>query len=147
MNAGVIPVCSPDLLPDGKPYLKLSALTRKPLIHVISALEEPMADWAAWLASRGLDAAAAEAGPRFDQTALAIDAAIHGRGTALAPRAFVEPYLASGQLVAPVADGLLPSDLSYWTLVRKASPREETDAFTNWLRAEAGGADGTGEEL
>lgn len=147
MNAGVIPVCSPDLLPDGKPYLKHSALTRKPLIHVISALEEPMPDWAAWLTSRGLDTAAAESGPRFDQTALAIDAAIHGRGAALAPRAFVEPYLATGQLVAPIADGLLPSDLSYWTLVRKASPREEADVFTGWLRGEAREADGADEEL
>jgi len=147
MDAGVIPVCSPDLLPEGKPYLKPAALARRPLIHVTSTTEEPMPDWSAWLASRGLGVAAAEPGLRFDQTALAIDAALHGRGIALAPRVFVDPDLAVGRLVAPVADGLLPSDLSYWTLVRKASPREETIAFVNWLMSEVGRTQGAAEQL
>lgn len=136
-DAGVIPVCSPELLKAGQPFLRPTDLRNKTLIHVTNALEEPLPNWADWFESRGLSREAATSGPRFDQTALAIEAAAHGRGVALAPYAFVAADLASKRLVAPIADGLLKSERSYWTITRRKSAREEASAFTNWLASEA----------
>lgn len=86
LEAGVIPVCSPALLSGRKPLNRPADLAGQTLIHVTtSAIEEPRPDWAAWLASRGLGEIDASVGPRFDQTAFAIEDAANGRGVALAP--------------------------------------------------------------
>lgn len=108
------------------------------LIHVArGALEVPRPDWAAWLKSRCLDGIDAKAGPRFDQTAFAIEDAARGRGLALAPRAFVAEDLASGRLIAPFADGYLATDMAYRLVTRCGSLRPEAQAFVAWLRAKA----------
>ncbi len=135
VDAGVIPVCSPGLL---STLRRPSDLANHTLIHVArGALEEPRPDWAAWLTSRRLDGIDAKAGPRFDQTAFAIEDAARGRGLALAPRAFVAEDLASGRLVAPFADGYLATDMAYRLVTRRGSLRPEAQAFVAWLRAEA----------
>jgi LysR family glycine cleavage system transcriptional activator len=138
LDAGVIPVCSPALLSGEDPLRRADHLARHTLIHVRrSAIEEPRPDWTVWLASRGLSWIDAEAGPRFDQTALAIDAAIYGRGVTLAPRAFVAADLAYGRLVAPFADGYLASELAYHVLTRRQGSRAEARVFTDWIRHQA----------
>lgn len=138
VEAGVIPVCNPDLLAGPYPLRSPRDLKRHVLIHVAHGLiEEPRPDWAAWLRSRGLTDIDTSAGPRFDQTALAIEGAIHGRGIALAPRAFVAADLASGRLAAPFADGYLATDMAYRMVTRRGSVRPETRAFMDWLRDEA----------
>lgn len=138
LDAGVIPVCSPAILLGTHPLRSPADLSRHTLIHVRrSAIEEPRPDWPIWLASRGLSRIDADAGPRFDQTALAIDAAIYGRGVTLAPRAFVASDLASGRLMAPFADGYLASDLAYHLLTRRQASRTEARVFTDWIRREA----------
>lgn len=147
MDVGVIPVCSPEMLKAGRPFLRPAELRNKTLIHVNNALEEPLPDWGDWFESRGLSREAAGAGPRFDQTALAVEAAAHGRGLALAPQVFVAADLASKRLIAPIADGLLKSDRSYWTVTRRKSPREEAGAFTNWLASEARSASDVIDDL
>jgi len=138
LDGGVIPVCSPELLSGPDPLTKPADLARHTLIHLgRSAVEEPRPDWAAWLKSRKLTKIDATVGPRLDQTAMAIEAAVHGRGVALAPRAFVAADLASGRLVAPFADGYFPTDMAYWALTRRTGLRKETQAFMVWLREEA----------
>jgi LysR family glycine cleavage system transcriptional activator len=138
LDAGVIPVCSPQLVSGADGLRRPEDLARQTLIHVRrSAIEEPRPDWPVWLASRGLSRINADAGPRFDQTALAIDAAIYGRGVTLAPRAFVADDLASGRLVAPFADGYLASDLAYHLLTRRQASRTEARVFTDWIRVQA----------
>ena len=136
IEAGVIPVCSPALLGTLRGPADLANHT---LIHVgQGTLEEPRPDWAAWLKSRRLDRIIdAAAGPRFDQTAFAIEDAARGRGLALAPRAFVAEDLASGRLVVPFADGYLATDMAYRLVTRRGVLRSEAQAFIGWLRAEA----------
>ena len=138
VEAGVIPICSPSLLHGPKPLATPADLINHTLIHVgRSTLEEPRPDWAAWLGSRKLDQIDATLGPRFDQTAFAIEDAVHGRGVALAPRAFVAADLASGRLAAPFADGYLATDNAYRLITRRGALRPEAQAFVAWLRAEA----------
>ncbi|WGM31937.1 transcriptional regulator GcvA [Brevundimonas sp. NIBR11] len=147
-EAGVIPVCSPALLTGRSPLQRPADLAHHTLIHVANGrVEEPRPDWAAWLKARGVTGVDASAGSRYDQTAFAIEDAANGRGVALAPRAFVAADLASGRLVAPFADGYLPTDMAYHVLTRRNGGREEARTFVAWLRGEADADDGVVDEL
>ena len=137
LNADVTPVCSPVLLAGAHPLRRPADLARHTLIHLRpSELEEPRPDWPAWLASRKMTQIDASSGPRFDQTALAIEAAAHGQGVALAPYAFVADDLASGRLIAPFADGALATALAYHVLTRRSGVSEPARAFVRWLKDE-----------
>lgn len=136
LNADVTPVCSPGLLTGAHPLRRPADLVWHTLIHLRPGeWEEPRPDWPAWLASRGLTLDAS-AGPRFDQSALAIEAAAHGQGVALAPYAFVADDLTSGRLVAPFADGALSTPLAYHVLTRRSGVSEPARAFVRWLKDE-----------
>lgn len=148
LQAGVIPVCSPALLHGKAPLQRPADLARHTLIHVAHGrVEEPRPDWAAWLKARGVSDVDPKIGPRYDQTALAIEDAANGRGVALAPRAFVAADLASGRLIAPFADGYLATDLTYHVLTRRSGVRDEARVFVAWLRREAEAEDGGVDEL
>ncbi len=148
LEAGVIPVCSPSLLTGPQPLSRPADLAHHALIHVRrSTMEEPRPDWPTWLRSQGLSDIPSDVGLRFDQTAFAIDAAAYGRGVALAPRAFVAADLASGRLVAPFADGYLPTDMAYHLLTRRQGGRPEARIFIAWLRDQAAHEDGPLDEL
>jgi LysR family glycine cleavage system transcriptional activator len=69
-------------------------------------------------------------GPVFNQTALAIDAALSGQGIALACRAFVAADLKAGRLVQ-VSDQTPLLEPGYF-LVRKRSPAPGTAAGAVW---------------
>ena len=147
-EAGVIPVCSPALLVGQSPLRKPADLARHTLIHVANShIEEPRPDWAAWLTARKVTGVDASAGPRYDQTAFAIEDAANGRGVALAPRAFVAADLASGRLVAPFAEGYLATDMAYHVLTRRTGGREEARTFVAWLKRAAEADDGVVDEL
>lgn len=138
LRADVAPVCAPSLLEGPDPLRRPEDLAGRTLIHVQSgAREEPHPGWREWLASRGLDLPGAESGPRFDQTAHAIEAAAHGRGVALSPRIFVLDDLAAGRLVCPFPGGLLKTDTAYHVLSHPVVTRPETRAFIAWLEAES----------
>lgn len=148
LSADVIPVCSPVLL-TGKHALKRpDDLAHHALIHLRPGdLEEPRPDWPTWLGARRLDQIDASAGPRFDQTALAIEAAAYGQGVALAPYAFVAGDLASGRLVAPFADGALATELAYHVLTKRSGVSEPARAFVRWMKSEAHAAEQRTDDL
>jgi LysR family glycine cleavage system transcriptional activator len=138
LDAGVTPVCSPRLLEGAEPLVTPADLARHVLIHVERGpLEEPTPDWAAWLRSRRMAHIDGRVGPRYDHTALAIEDAAHGRGVALAPRAFVSADIAAGRLVIPFADGYLETDTAYRVVTRRGHLSEEASAFVAWLKVEA----------
>ena len=77
-------------------------------------------------------------GVRFNQSALVIDAAVAGRGVALAKRALVQNDLASGRLVALFADGATPVRSGYHIVTARNRPLSpDARAFIAWLKAEA----------
>ena len=138
LDAGVIPVCSPERLEGDHPLRRPADLRHHSLIHVSrTASEEPHPDWKTWLTAHKVNGIDAKAGSRFDQTALAIEHAAHGQGVALVPRAFVTQDLASGRLVTPFADGYLATEPAYRVLTRRSHVRPETRAFVAWILAEA----------
>ncbi|MFZ5672649.1 MAG: LysR substrate-binding domain-containing protein [Pseudomonadota bacterium] len=104
----------------------------------------PAADWSAWFKAAGVavDAGLRRAltGPFFSTTHLSIEAAIAGRGIALAPRVLVEADIAAGRLVQPFAISLADPN-GFWLLCREDRLTESRlKAFVTWIRREAAAA-------
>lgn len=75
---------------------------------------------------------------QFNQTGLAIDAAMAGQGIALASRFLVQADLASGRLVQPFAAQMRGSQDFYVVVPRKQRHPEPTEAVRAWLLREGG---------
>ena len=96
--------------------------------------------WTAWLAATGLTSpewvAATESGPLYSVMHLAIEAAIAGRGIALAPFALVADDLAAGRLER-IGTAQVPDANAFWLLIRKArGDKPAVRAFADWLCGE-----------
>jgi LysR family glycine cleavage system transcriptional activator len=74
---------------------------------------------------------------RFNQTSLAIDAAIAGQGLALASRFLVEEDIASGRLVRVLSSELRAGSGFYVIAPRRPRHPTPVAAVTKWLFAEA----------
>ncbi|WP_418460103.1 LysR substrate-binding domain-containing protein [Brucella intermedia] len=72
---------------------------------------------------------------RFNQTSLAIDAAIAGHGLALASRFFVEKEIAAGSLVRALATELRVGADFYAVSLRKPRHPESVEAVKGWLKS------------
>lgn len=107
----VIAVCAPALV-EARRDADVGSLTGLALLHDSHDL------WPAFLAGMGWTGPATTAGPRFNQTAHAIDAALAGHGVALASRFLVEHELSEGRLVQPV-DHAMEADLDFHVLGRR----------------------------
>jgi LysR family glycine cleavage system transcriptional activator len=107
----VTPVCAHRIADEiGAP----ADLAKFTLIHDDSSLaDESCPDWAMWLKAAGVTSVDASRGPRFNQSNLALEAAIGGRGIVLAKRALAQADLDSGRLVAPFAIHT-PIEFAYW---------------------------------
>lgn len=124
----VVAVCSPALLPDPPHPLRPEDLDRFALLH------DPHDLWQEFR-ERVLGGAplATAKRIRFNQTSLAIDAAIAGQGLAVASAFLVELDLAAGRLVrafAPSIRGVLDS---YVVAPRKSRHPEAMAMVRDWL--------------
>ena len=137
MQETVIAVASPELM-ERQPLNELSDLTDHVLLHDGSPdADESCPDWTMWLAARGVKGVDGSRGPRFNQSSLVIEAAVGGRGVALAKRALAQADLDAGRLVAPfqIATAV---DFAYYVVHPKAKGRlPQVKAFVAWLTAEA----------
>jgi LysR family glycine cleavage system transcriptional activator len=94
-------------------------------------------DWAAWLSAASVSGVDDTRGPIFNQTSMAIDAAIDGQGVALARSALAAWDLGTGRLVRPFKLALKVS-YSYWIVCPKPSAAlTKIATFREWLLAEA----------
>ena len=137
MQETVLPVVSPELLAD-HPLENLSDLASAVLLHDGSPdADESCPDWTMWLAARGVRGVDGARGPRFNQSSLVIEAAVGGRGVALAKRALAQADLDAGRLVAPfqIATAV---DFAYYLVHPKTKGRlPQVKAFVTWITAEA----------
>ena len=137
MQETVIPVASPELLAD-HPLENLGDLANAVLLHDGSPdADESCPDWTMWLAARGVKGVDGARGPRFNQSSLVIEAAVGGRGVALAKRALAQADLDAGRLVAPfqIATAV---DFAYYLVHPKTKGRlPQVKAFITWITAEA----------
>lgn len=75
---------------------------------------------------------------RFNQTSLAIDAAVSGQGIALASVAFVSDDIAAGRLIQVFAQQLRLDKSFYLVWPRKVQHSESLGVVLQWLKQQAG---------
>jgi LysR family glycine cleavage system transcriptional activator len=137
MQETVIPVASPELI-ERQPLDGPDNLADHVLLHDGSPdADDSCPDWTMWLAARGVKGVDGSRGPRFNQSSLVIEAAIGGRGVALAKRALAQADMDAGRLAAPFHI-TTAVDFAYYLVHPKAKGRlPQVKAFTAWLNAEA----------
>ena len=127
------PVCSPGLLKRGPPLKKPRDLAR----HVLLCSMHRPHDWPAWLHAAELDHIDGNSGLKFENAALAYQAAIDELGVIVAQRALVEDDLKAGNLVAPFALNV-PTSGAYYLAYHPDRPKStRLVAFEEWLLTEA----------
>lgn len=124
----ITPVCSPALaasIRDARDLLGLSLIQS----------DTKQVQWSDWFAAQGVTEAP-RIGSRFDRSFLAILAAAQGLGVALESTRLVEAELASGRLVAPLAERSRPVRYVGHYLVhpRHTQPRKTLRQFSDWLQ-------------
>jgi DNA-binding transcriptional LysR family regulator len=125
----IFPVCSPALLRGRGRLVSPRDVVRFEILDVPGYPE----GWAEWLAEAGLTLDWTDRRLVFDQSVMAIQAAVDGKGVAMGRSTLVAHELAAGRLVAPFALRL-PTRGGYWVLhrARRAVPRKVT-LFVQWL--------------
>jgi len=92
-------VCSPAYLANHPPLTCTADLTHHTLLH---SLTRPT-DWAAWASATGLTMEQVSSGLKFQNSALAYEAALQGLGVAMGMRVLIEQHLREGALLMPIA--------------------------------------------
>jgi LysR family transcriptional regulator, glycine cleavage system transcriptional activator len=136
-SEAVIPVVSPEHLAN-QPLNSPADLANHTLLHDGSPdFDDSCPDWSMWLAARGLKNIDGMRGPRFNQSSLVIEAAVNGRGVALAKRTLAQADLEAGRLVAPLQIATAV-DFAYYLVHPKAKGRlPQVKAFVSWIEAQA----------
>ena len=137
MSETVIPVISPELAATN-PLNDPTDLLNHTLLHDGSPdPDDSCPDWTMWLAARGVKGVDGNRGPRFNQSSLVIEAAMNGRGVALAKRTLAQADLDAGRLIAPLQIATAV-DFAYYLVHPKAKGRlPQVKAFLAWITAEA----------
>ena len=130
----LIPVCSPELLRDGKRLKEVSDLRNFTLLHSNhDELDPGWPDWAMWLKVVDAEDVDTSHGISFNNSDQLFQAAIDGQGVALLANVMADPEVAAGRLVQPFSTRL-PVHMSYHLVT---SPRKATidkvRAFREWI--------------
>lgn len=137
MKEEVFPVCSPELLVGENSIKTYQDLCNVTLIHDDSSLEdESCPKWDMWLKAVGVTLPKKSRRLHFNTTQLTLEAALAGRGVAIAKGTIAKDDLEKGRLVRLFARAL-PVDFAYYIVCpenRRQIPK--ITAFVNWLREE-----------
>ena len=125
----LLPVCSPRLLERGPPLAGPADLDR----HVLLCSLNRPDDWPAWLRAAGVPHIDGNSGLKFENAALAYQAAIDELGVTIAQRALVEEDLRSGRLVAPFDLTLRMPGGYYLAYPPDRPPTARFLAFEAWI--------------
>lgn len=132
----LFPVCSPKLL-RGRGALRLPRdVGHHSLLHANDS-----GTWARWLERAGVRGVDVSRGIVFNQSSMAIDAAIEGQGIAMARTVLAAWDLLAGRLVRPFPQAL-EAPFALWIVCPKSTaglPKIAT--FRSWLLKEAAGDD------
>lgn len=135
-DAQAFPVCSPDLPSAAKPLNTPADLRNHTLLHSDWFSEsDTWLDWRAWLLSAGVTDIDPHTGLQFNQTTLAIQAAIAGQGVVLANRLLVADDLEAGRLIRPFELSLDVAFTFYLVYPQASAERPAIVAFREWLLA------------
>lgn len=138
MAEKIVPVCSPALITGAHPLKAPSDLIHHTLLHDSSTDNDPNCPtWPMWLKAAGVCHKEGERGLKFNQSSLVIEAAVAGKGVALAKAALALADLEAARLVIPF-DLTTPTDFAYYIVhppSKSSSPA--VNAFKHWLKEEA----------
>ncbi len=139
MTETVLPVCAPALMHGDHPIRDPADLLHHALLHDVSSDADPgRPDWAMWLKARKVRHPDPRRGSRFSQSSLLIEAAVAGRGVALAKRTLAQADLSAGRLMAPFPDGSQTVGFAYHIVTPRDRPASPSAiAFADWLKREA----------
>ncbi|MDK1389388.1 transcriptional regulator GcvA [Sinorhizobium sp. 8-89] len=138
MDEEVFPVCSPHFSNLGD-LSEPADLARTTLIHDLSV--DPaigFITWEMWLRAAGVPETQPQRGMRIDNSAAVLQAAVEGRGVALARSILARDDLAAGRLLRLFPAVQVPSKLAYYVVYRAeyaSLPKLRT--FRDWLIDEA----------
>ena len=132
LHEDVVPVCSPKLLPRGKPVTP-AAVAKLPLLQQSTRPD----GWRQWFDAQQVDAPNARGGPRYELFSMLATAAAHGLGVALMPTMLVEDELARGDLVVACARPLSGERNYYLVTPERGDDRPLLTRFITWLQAQA----------
>jgi LysR family glycine cleavage system transcriptional activator len=90
-------------------------------------------DWPVWLKAAGILDIDGNDGLKFENSALAYQAAVDELGIVMAQRAFVEEDLRTGRLVAPLDLQVATSGGFYLAHPRGRQKAELVAAFSDWI--------------
>lgn len=139
MDEEVFPVCSPAFLAKHRRLRSPADLAGLTLIDDLSVDRQTgFVTWDAWLETVSKKVIKARPALKINNSAAVLQAAIDGRGIALARSVLAHDDLAAGRLVRLFPDIARPSVLAYYVVYRKecaALPR--LVAFRDWLISEA----------
>lgn len=129
----VQPVCSPSLLKGEHPLKQPADLRYHTLLHDETVTGTGvLPSWKAWLTSAGVDSVPANRGLHFNNSVLAIDAAINGQGVALGCSFVVADDLAAGRLVRPFHTAY-DLEHNYYVVHRRGAAGDKVEKFYLWL--------------
>lgn len=131
---GLIPVCSPALATSGLPINTPRDLFAHRLLTIDwRPFLSPSPTWQDWFRLFGLDGGEVRDSFMLSLSSLAIEAAIEGRGIALAQKAMVTEELKTGRLIAPFDQVLiLPSSyILAWN--RQVFDKTGASEFHRWI--------------
>jgi LysR family transcriptional regulator, glycine cleavage system transcriptional activator len=127
------PVASPGLLAANGGLAQPGDLAR----HVLLCSMHRPDDWPAWLKAAGIAAIDGNSGLKFENSALAYQAATDELGVVLAQRAFVEDDLRTGRLVAPLDLRVRTRSAYYLAYPPSRASSPMIKAFERWVCDEA----------
>jgi LysR family transcriptional regulator, glycine cleavage system transcriptional activator len=129
----LVPVCSPALRESGPRLARPGDLRR----HVLLCSMNRPNDWPAWLRAAKAPQIDGNAGLRFENAALAYQAAVDKLGVMVAIEAFVEDDLLTGRLVAPFAMRVPTTGAYYLAYRSDVPPSVGMRDFEAWILEEA----------
>lgn len=125
----IIAVASPQLVGNLEDPVSLAALSDSPLLHDAQSL------WPLYLEEMGASVARRN-NLRFNQTALAIDAAVAGQGIALVGRLYLQEELKAGRL-KQVSSRTMGTASAFHLVRPRRAKSLAVDRFIEWIRRTA----------
>ena len=137
MTESVVPVSSPSLLKGGPPLKVPADLKQFTLLHDDSPDQDPSCpDWRMWLRAAGAGDVETRRGLRFNQSGLVVEAAISGRGVALAKSRLAAGDIRARRLVA-LFNVKQPINFAYYFVSPPGkSALNKVQTFRKWLSDE-----------
>lgn len=137
MDDRAFPVCSPGLLERSHALGEPADLRRHVLLHdLLVSREEEGPNWRNWLKYAQVTGVDAERGPAYNDTSMALQAAIAGQGVALARQSLVVDDLRAGLLVCPFGPEMPTPSSWYFVCAPFSTEQPKVRAFLRWLQHE-----------